>query len=258
MFERRKKRLDTIRTLLERQGAIHLKSAAETLEVSEMTVRRDIAASRTELAYLGGYIISGKSLPGNSEYKMNTEVDRNTRTKEMVGRIAASLVEQGDTVFIDCGTTTPHIVSALPEDLSLTLVCHALNIANLAARLPKVKLILLGGIYYANTMVFKSDPGLTMLEQVAINKAFVSAGGIHAQRGLTCSHFYEVDIKQAVMRNAVTRYIVADSSKFSLVKPACFASLPEAGTIVTNPDIPDEYRRVLDELQLETITSSTR
>ena len=155
MFERRKKRLDTIRTLLERQGAIHLKSAAETLEVSEMTVRRDIAASRTELAYLGGYIISGKSLPGNSEYKMNTEVDRNTRTKEMVGRIAASLVEQGDTVFIDCGTTTPHIVSALPEDLSLTLVCHALNIANLAARLPKVKLILLGGIYYANTMVFK-------------------------------------------------------------------------------------------------------
>ncbi|MFW5489692.1 MAG: DeoR/GlpR family DNA-binding transcription regulator [Desulfovibrio sp.] len=255
MFERRKKRLDTIRTLLERQGTIHLKSAAETLGVSDMTIRRDIAASKAELAYLGGYIISGKSLPGTPEYKMNTEEDRNTRNKERVGRIAASMVEQGDTIFVDCGTTTPHIISALPEDLSITVVCHALNIANLASRLPKANLILLGGVYYSGTMVFKSDPGLTMLEQVAISKAFISVGGIHAERGLTCSHFYEVDIKQSVMRGAVQRYMIADSSKFSLVKPACFGQLSEAETIITNPDIPDDYRAILDEIPLNVMTS---
>lgn len=244
MFDRRRKRIDILITFLDQRGPIHLKQAADMLQVSEMTVRRDIAASRGSLAFYGGYIAPVKDY-GATSYAMNTEEDRNAAKKAVAGRAAAALVENGDTIFIDCGTTTPHVAKALPEDLELTVVCYSLNIANIVCHNENWRVIMLGGIFYPNTQVFKSAPGLSLLDQVAITKAFVSAGGVHEKSGLTCSNFYEVEVKQAVMRATVARYLVVDSTKFSLVKPAFFAPLAEAGTIITDA-LPAGYEKTIE------------
>ncbi len=251
MFDRRRKRVDTLVSFLEQRGPIHLKQAADMLDVSEMTVRRDIAEAKGSLAFYGGYIAPVKDF-GATSYAMNTEEDRNASKKAAAGRKAASLVENGDTVFIDCGTTTPHIAKALPEDLELTVVCYSLNIANIVCKNERWRVIMLGGIFYPNTQVFKGAYSLSLLGQVAITKAFVSAGGVHEKRGLTCSNFYEVEVKQAVLRATDSRFVVVDSSKFSLVKPAFFAPLAEAGTIIADA-VPEDYARVIESAGLSVL-----
>ena len=207
-----------------------------------MTVRRDLAAAPGALAYLGGYIVNGERWPAPARYMLDTEINTNAKQKIEAARHAARLVEAGDTVFIDCGSTTPHLIGHLPDDLTVTIVCYAMNVARLAARRPKTQLILLGGIYHASSDSFSSPASLVELEQIGLSKAFISAGGVEA-RGASCSNFHEVAIKRTALASARHRFLVVDSSKFDQAKPAFFAGLRQFEEIVTDRSIRPALRR---------------
>ncbi len=78
---------------------------------------------------------------------------------------------------------------------------------------PNVRLVLLGGIYQPGSDSFSSDDSLESLSRIGLDAAFLSAGGIHAERGVSCSHFHEVAYKKRAMAAASRRYLVADTSK---------------------------------------------
>ena len=229
-------RIAALESGLKTSGVLHLKEAASLLGVSEMTVRRDLATSPETFTYLGGYI-----LPAGAErdpsYRLDKESDAHAEAKAAAGQRAASLVEPDETIFIDCGTTTPHIVPHLPRQGTLTVICYAMNVANLLAARPNVRLILLGGLFHPSSGTFSSEEALRSLDRLGINHAFISAGGIHADHGLSCSNFHEVPIKQAVMRRAVRRTLVVDGSKLGKVKPAFFGTLDQFDSIATETGI---------------------
>jgi DeoR family deoxyribose operon repressor len=99
--------------------------------------------------------------------------------------------------------------------------------------MPNVRMILLGGVYVPSSDSFTGDESLEMLRRMGINKAFISAGGIDETRGVTCWNFHEVALKQAAMDNAVERHLVADSSKFGIVKAVRFSQLGDFDSIIT-------------------------
>nr|WP_281503033.1 DeoR/GlpR family DNA-binding transcription regulator [Ancylobacter crimeensis] len=203
-----------------------------------MTVRRDLASSAHLFSYLGGYI-----LPAGGErattYRLDAEADAHAEAKRLAGRAAARLVEPDDTVFIDCGTTTPAMIEHLPTTGRLTVITYAMNIAARVAMRPNTSLILLGGLFHASSQTFSSEEALRSLERVGIGKAFLSAGGVHAQNGVTCSNFHEVPVKQAVLARAGTAYLVIDSSKIEKIKPAYFADISAFARIFTEMDEAD-------------------
>src|ERR1700689_4777013 len=182
MVERKKSRLRRLSGALYGRGALHLREAAALLDVSAMTVRRDIAAAPERFSYLGGYIVAGGVEGG---YRLDREQDKHAAAKAMVCAHAARSIEDGDTIFIDCGTTTPHPVHRLPVGRKVTVVCYALNIAEPLAANPDVQLILLGGLYNASSASFAVDEGLRTLARLGVNKAFLSAGGVHPARGVS-------------------------------------------------------------------------
>ena len=228
---RHAERIDALARALTDAAPLHLRDAATRLGVSEMTVRRDIEKAPERFGYLGGYIVPRV---GDTPYVMAREQSAHEAAKAALCARAAALVEPGDTLFVDCGTTTPHLARALPET-SLTVVCYALNVAAALATRPNVRLILLGGLYHASSASFALEDARAAFARLAIDKAFVSAGGVHAQRGASCSHFHEVPIKQAALRAARRRVLLADASKIGEVRPAPFADLQRFDTIVTNP-----------------------
>jgi DeoR family deoxyribose operon repressor len=211
-------------------GVLHLREAAQLLNVSEMTVRRDIAAVPDRFNYFGGYIVPRTA---DGSYRIDREEGTHAAAKAAVGSRAAAMIEDDDTIFIDCGTTMPHLAQRIPPDIKLTVVCYALNIANPLASNPNVRLILLGGLYNPSSASFNVDDGLATLSRLGINKAFISAGGVHPTRGVSCSNFHEVPVKQAVIRIAVETCLVVDGSKLGKVKPAQFAELDDFDTMVT-------------------------
>ncbi|WP_372395748.1 DeoR/GlpR family DNA-binding transcription regulator [Azospirillum sp. HJ39] len=225
MSIRRADRLNRLQTALETGGYLRLKDAAQLLGVSEMTVRRDVASCHGRFTYLGGYIAGGLEAPGGMGYILDRERDAHIEMKRAACEAAATLLKPGETVFIDCGTTTPHLASRIPPDSRITVVCYAMNIAEIVCRKPGVRVVMLGGLYHASSASFSSPESLEMLRGIGINTAFISAGGVHEALGVSCSNFHEVEIKQAAIANALTKALVIDSSKFDQVKPAFFAKL---------------------------------
>jgi len=231
---RRHTRLARLQELLHQHGTTRLDEAAQALGVSSMTLRRDLAMPGQPLALLGGHVVPAGSLGGRGQYVLEREQDTHAEAKRQASRHAARHVEEGDTLFVDCGTTLPHLITALPAHLSLTIVCYALNIASLASRRPNTQLVLLGGLFHPASASFASEEGLHALRRLRINKAFISAGGVHATGGATCTNFHEVPVKQVAMAAAAQSFLVVDGSKFGRLRPAYFAPLSAFARILTD------------------------
>ncbi len=233
---RRDRRLLTLGRLVQAEGALRLTDAARALEVSPMTLRRDLAgdaAAARDLALLGGHVTRASSAaPRAARYVLDREQGSAAYAKRAAARHAARLVREGDTLFIDCGTTLPHLVAALPAGIALTVVCYALNIANLACQRPNTQIVLLGGLFHPSSATFSDEDAPRQLRRLGITRGFFSAGGVEPARGASCWNFHEVPIKQAALAAAQHCHLVVDHSKFGRAKPAFFAPLSAFESVI--------------------------
>jgi DeoR family deoxyribose operon repressor len=236
--------------LIATQGLLPLKRAAQMLDVTEMTIRRDLAGTESPLSCLGGYVLAA-TLPPDEKYSLDEASDQHAANKRVACQRAAQKVQDGDSLFIDCGTTMVHFAEALPADMALSVACYSLNIANILSRRPNTQVMLLGGLLHTSSASFFSDEGLAYLERLGINKAFISAGGVHPHRGVSCSNFYEVPVKQAAMRSAAESILVVDESKLGRVRPAFFGALQPFTRIVVGGVPSTETKRQFSEFPLE-------
>jgi DeoR family deoxyribose operon repressor len=226
-------RLRALADTLRDQSVLRLREAAALLDVSEMTVRRDVAASPDVFTYLGGYIVRASDLPNGTNYTIDEEKDHFAQAKAEASAAAAALLCNNDTIFIDCGTTLTTLARLIPADMHLTVVCYSLNVAEILRRKSDVRMILLGGVYAPSSDSFSSEESIETLKRMGINKAFMSAGGVDETRGVTCWNFHEVAIKQAAMACAVERHLVVDTSKLGKVKAVRFAQFSEFDSLIT-------------------------
>jgi DeoR family deoxyribose operon repressor len=228
----RKLRRERMQTLVGSSGPALLSRVAELLGVTEMTIRRDLAAADSPLACLGGYVIEATLPNAGEKYVLAEELDHHAARKRLACQRAASFVEDGDSLFIDCGTTMVHFASALPPDLALSVVCYSMHVAEIVSRRPNTQLILLGGLYQPSSATYHSEESVQYLGQLGVNKAFMSAGGADPARGVSCSHFHEIAIKQAAIRSAAQRYLVVDESKLGRMRAAFFSPLDVFSKII--------------------------
>jgi DeoR family transcriptional regulator, deoxyribose operon repressor len=227
---------DRVRALvkaLDDQGVIHLREAVSLLGVSEMTVRRDVAANPDLFTYLGGHIVNAAKLPASSAYVLETEEEHFAQAKAQACAHAAGLIAANDTVFVDCGTTLATIGRYIPRELNVTMICYSLNVAEAVRRMDNIRLILLGGVYVPSSDSFTGNESLEALRHIGINKALISAGGVDPVRGVSCWNFHEVPIKQAAMESAVERHLVVDSSKFGQVRAVRFAQIGDFDSVIS-------------------------
>ena len=232
MTVRKAKRIITLVNALAERRVVHLKQAAELLGVSEMTVRRDIADHPDHFTYLGGHIVSPAQIEGDTPYEIATAADSHAAAKRDACTHAASHIRPDETIFIDCGTTLVHLIELIPDSYQITAICYALNVAERLTRKRNVTLVMLGGLYHPASASFSGN-NLDILAGFGINVAFLSAAGIDAERGATCAHFHEAEVKQKVLSLARASYLVVDSSKIGKLQRAFFAPMSAFKAIIT-------------------------
>jgi DeoR family transcriptional regulator, deoxyribose operon repressor len=254
MKDTKAERLDRLVVALENEGTLHLKDAARLLGVSEMTIRRDIATRPERFDCYGGHIMATREGDDRRKYVFDREREAHASGKRAACETALGIIEDGDTIFLDCGTTIPHLARRLEQRQAITVVCYAINIADIVSRLEGVNLILLGGVYHRSSASFEGVEALETLSRIGINKAFLSAGGVHPTMGVSCSNFHEVAIKQTVLRKALHKYLVVDSSKFGKVRPAYFADVAVFDAIVTDGGLDGQKRDELEAASVHVIT----
>lgn len=234
MNERSVRRLARLQEALANGGALHLRDAAELCGVSEMTIRRDLTLQPSAISLLGGRLVMTNSPGVTPVYDLTEQQASHFHVKHRLCQRAGELIDEGDTLFIDCGSTLIPLLSQLSHFRELTVVTYALNVANAAAALPNVRLVLLGGLFYASSQSFGNDSMTAAVERLGINKALISAAGVDSERGVSCFHFHEVVPKQAAIATAMQRILVVDASKFGIVRPAYFATLADFDIVVTD------------------------
>ncbi|MCF6305552.1 MAG: DeoR/GlpR family DNA-binding transcription regulator [Rhodobacteraceae bacterium] len=223
-------RITRLRQLIAQNRTLHLRAAADLLNVSEMTIRRDIRDNPTLFDTLGGHIIA-RDPP--APYDLGRAGDLHKASKKAACLHCLPLINAGDTIFIDCGTTLVHLVDMLPDDLAVTVICYAMNIADRTMRKPNVKLVLVGGEYHPKTGSFALLKDDRIYDSLAINTAFLSAAGFDKTLGATCSSFHEASQKRAAMARAQKAVLVIDESKFEKTSAAHFGKASGFDLILT-------------------------
>ena len=233
MASRKAKRITDLTEALMKRRVLRLKDAALLLNVSEMTVRRDVAENPDQFGYLGGHIVPAGDFRNDSPYDLNKAVDSHAAAKAKACAHAARYIRPDDTIFIDCGTTLLSLIDNVPSDYRVTAICYALNVADKLARLPNINLVMLGGLYYSSSASFSGESGVETLGRLGINTAFISAAGLDLVRGASCAHFHEAPVKKKVIELAERSLLVVDSSKIGKIKPVVFAPVTAFQAIIT-------------------------
>jgi DeoR/GlpR family transcriptional regulator of sugar metabolism len=237
---RRRQLLD----LISRQGFATLDELVKSLGVSESTVRRDLESldlagsiKRTH----GGAVYSGevRAMPAFDERTQTAAAE-----KAAIGRATADLLEDGDTVLLDGGTTTLEIARAL-IGRRIQVVTNSLPIAQLVASSQQTDLILIGGYVYPRTGVALGPLAIATMQGIRVRKAILGAGGIMPD-GVYNSNLLLVETERQMMACGQEVVIVADSSKFGRLALSKLCGLDEVARLVSDSRMPAEYRATLE------------
>lgn len=222
---------------LARDGQIVAKALADELGLSEDTIRRDLREMATEgllKRVHGGALPLTPPLP---DFAARQAIA--SGVKRMLGRRAAGLVQSGQTIFLDGGTTNAEIARALPRDLRATIVTHSPTIA---AELEQhnAEVILIGGRLYKHSMVAVGAAAVAAIEQIRVDVFFLGVTAIHPAYGLSTGDYEEATIKRAIARQSAETYVLATAEKFGAASPHRIMSVNDLAALVVPADIENE------------------
>ena len=233
--------------LLKTEGKLPVRTLANILAVSEMTIRRDL----TELKALSGIESDIDSSATNADYNLLTSLQKSYQQKSEIGKLAASLVKPNDFIIVDTGSTTARMLQYLPEDYNLSVLCFNTNILVELRYKTGIKLFFCGGTYHRSTEMFECPESIQFINRMRANKVFLSAAGVHKELGITCEYDYEIPTKRAIIQSSLERILLVDSSKFDQIKPSYFCDLSDINVIVTDRGLSYKWQEHIKEKKIK-------
>jgi len=239
-------RIQKIILLLKNKKMVSVKQISEDLKVTKMTIYRDIEILKEKgiVKNINGVVIYEDKnsdeefkIRNGITYDLPTESNRHIKEKNKIAEYAVNLLEDGDTIYIDSGSTMELLSRLIPENKNIVVACHAFYVlANIQMK-KGCDIIFAGGYYQRDTSVFESEEAVQLLKKVRINKAFFAAGGVDADLGVTCANPYVLNIKRTVLESSLSKILLVDSSKFETLKKVYYANINEFDTIITDNGI---------------------
>ena len=255
-MNRRIERFNEIIRLTKRTKHASISELARELEVSEMTIRRDLAtlAEHNVVQLIPGGAILNPEAAGlyvESRYELPSEAAKHFNEKMRMAERALTLVQPDDVITLDAGSTTGIVARLLPRDFPCTIICTSYNVLYEIQQKSRCRVILTGGYYYPETATFESPQGVELIRDSRANIAFISARGVHPDLGVTTAYRHEVETKKALMSSSKKKVLLLDSTKFDRVEAAYFAQLEEFDTIITDSNLGERCVTLVESLGIE-------
>ncbi|MCW8984495.1 MAG: DeoR/GlpR family DNA-binding transcription regulator [Thermoanaerobaculales bacterium] len=228
-------RHDTIRRAIEINGQVSIADLRDRLGVSEVTIREDLKHLENKgvlTRVRGGAVVSRN---GAMEMSLEETSTTNHAEKKAIGGRAAAMIESGQTVIIDVGSTTTEMAKALSPELSrVVVITNGLNIALILEALPGVSVIVTGGTLRPLQHSLVAPMGTLLLDQLKADVAFLGCNGVDPSRGFTNTNIAEAEIKQAMVRSATKTIFLADHDKIGQVASAFVTDIAGADLLITD------------------------
>ncbi len=251
-----KERRAKILQLLQQQGSVRVAELRRLFGVSDVTVREDLDALERQKLLIREYggAIANQSLTSSLIIGFAQRALEHAEEKARIGRAAAALVRDNETVIFDAGTTVMEVVRSLPQQLNLTAVTRGLNIAIELGRLPRCVTIITGGVLVPDAIALVGSEVVEAFRNIHADRLFLASTSVDVERGLSELTLAETPCKRAMIEAAGETILVADSSKFDRVAFARVGPLTLVHKIITDtglsPKTADAIRRLGIELTL--------
>ena len=248
-------RQQAIAQLVTETGRWSVNDLAARFTVTTETVRRDLSSlERMGLVRR----VHGGAVAGDRLAVIDTALgERDVAHAEQKDRIAQAALVQlpapGGSILLDAGTTTSRFAGALPADLHLVVMTHAVPIAARLASRANLELHLLPGRVRATTQAAVGADTVAALADLRADVAFVGTNGLTLDHGLSTPDPEEAAVKRAMVRAARRVVVLADSSKSGVESPVRFATLEQVDVLVTDDGIDSGDRAALERAGVEVV-----
>ena len=249
--QRRQKILD----LLREEGSVRVSQLARMFKVTEPTVRQDLKHLEEDGSIIrehGGAFL--KDIPQQVR-TLSLEHSENMEKKAAIGRKAAELIHNGDSIILDSGTTVTEIAKNLSDKHDLKIVTDSLNIALLVGARYDFEVMVTGGEFKAPTLSLTGEKASVFFDDIHVSKLFLATGGFSIDGGLTYPGLSDIPVKKAMISSADTVILVADSTKIGLKSFASLGSIELIDVLVTDIGITDDIRAQLESKDIKIIVA---
>ncbi len=232
--------------LIEQSGRISVAQICERFGVSEATARRDLDMLSEQGVIQrvhGGAIAVRRAAPEEPILRRSHEQEAE---KERIGRAAASLIQEGETVFLGSGTTVLQVAQHL-VNRKLTVITNSLPVINLMAGRENITLIALGGMLRDSELSFIGHIAEQALSEVRADKVVMGTRAISLENGLTNDYLPETLTDRAILQIGREIIVVADHTKCGVVSAAFLAPLESIHVLVTDSQAPPDFLIALRE-----------
>ena len=225
--------------LLKEKDAIKIQDIVDATNASESTIRRDLTQLEQE-KFLKRVHGGASKLQGKlKELSVSEKSSKNLHEKKCIGQYAAALVEEGDCIYLDAGTTTLSVIEHLPEKDIVVVTNGLTHVEALIQR--GFKTYMIGGSVKPVTRAMIGSGALESIRQYRFDKAFMGANGVHPQYGFTTPDPEEAQVKRMAIELSREAMFLIDDTKFGEIAFSKIVDIDEA-MIITN-ELNDEIGR---------------
>lgn len=234
-------RIDKINNYINENGRVSTKNLSKIFNVSEQTIRKDlkILEENDEIKRIHG----GADKSATFEDRLNYSVE----SKIELCKVAAKLIDDGDTIYIDGGTSYYHLIDYIPKDIRITVVTASLPIAERIKTKFDQKVYLLGGLINDITLETDFTGSIQEISSMIFHKSFFGVSGFSIDYSFTEDNFYALEFKRKVKKNTLKSIVVTGAEKEGKVAFKKAFDFSEIDVFVTNNTISEEIKKVLNK-----------
>jgi DeoR family transcriptional regulator of aga operon/DeoR family fructose operon transcriptional repressor len=229
---------------LDHEGNVQVEDLADRFGVSQVTIRKDLAELEEQgllQRTYGGAVYSHRS---RFNFSFFEKLKLHSKKKEWIAEAALSYIHEGDTLFLDSGSTTLALAQALPGRFHSLYIITSSVPAALELSKAAYEILLVGGQVRNHSLALIGPVAVKTIAQYHADRAFLGTSGISLTHGHSTPNPFDGEVKQAMIRSADESYVLTDSSKFGHACLTSFAKLEEVDTILTDAGIPSEFHEV--------------
>ncbi|MEI7849800.1 MAG: DeoR/GlpR family DNA-binding transcription regulator [Chloroflexota bacterium] len=240
-------RRQSLLNLLRKQPGLRVPEIATALDISEGTVRNDLNALEDNgdvTRFHGGAILNEQS--GLHDHTFSARHQEHATEKMLIAHTASGLVQDGDSILLDASSTVYYFALSLQDRNRLRVVTNGLEVARLLAKNPSNTVILIGGILNQDGSSVTGLFSETILQELHIQKAFVSSSGFSLERGLTEVSIEEAQLKRKAIEASREVIALIDSSKIGKEDLTPVARVQQIDKVITDAGISDEWAQSIE------------
>ena len=208
---------------------ISVNELIDHFDVSASTIRRDLVELEDKgiIKRTHGYVMLNPEQAAEESNEFKTLYM--AKEKELIARYAASLVKDGDIVYIDAGTTTSRIIEFIAAR-NIMIVTHSLDCVE-KSKDRNFDIFMVGGNYKKKTNTLVGNETIAAINNISVKIAFIAANAVHPLNGISCPDETESNIKKSIMNRSIKSYMCIDSSKFNQLKKSKICDLKNVNLI---------------------------